>query len=83
MKIGVSAASRSFQKNYGDFCGNIFARVQQSIVMGPSGFLPRLHGFHRFLPHLWELFLFGLEASPANRVVLDPVGSSPLRGWHF
>lgn len=27
---------------------------------------PRLHGFHRFLPHLWELFYFA---------------RAPLLGW--
>ena len=45
--------------------------------------MPRLHGFHRFLPHLWELFI-ALLAMPASRVVCDPVWElSAGLGWQF
>lgn len=30
--------------------------------------MPRLHGFHRFLPHLWELFLWTLAGSIGLRM---------------
>ena len=49
-----------------EFFRNIFASQAFSGIIGTIGAnRPRLHGFHRFLPHLWELFLL------ANR---------PLRG---
>src|SRR5436853_5531907 len=44
--------------------------------------MPRLHGFHRFLPHLWELFVWlfrgaGLSETPQRRPVYT-AGSSPI-----
>jgi hypothetical protein len=48
--------------------------------------MPRLHGFHRFLPHLWELFYWaaGSPAAARPESVLGPVPSvvGSIRCWH-
>ncbi len=46
-----------FHKIVANFLHNIFAASQESSIMaGIGATAPRLHGFHRFLPRLWELF---------------------------
>jgi hypothetical protein len=41
----------------GNFLHNIFAASKElSMMAGIGATAPRLHGFHRFLPRLWELF---------------------------
>jgi hypothetical protein len=52
----------NFPKNYLDFRENIFAfRAQTDYHRAIGATMSRLHGFHRFLPHLWELFYCNLR----------------------
>jgi hypothetical protein len=47
------------------------------------GFLPRLHGFHRFLPRLWELFYCaktGFSAAIATTDGIPTGGDSQSTG---
>src|SRR6185369_10229234 len=64
----------------GDFSRNIFAMravIDYDRAIGVT--MPRLHGFHRFLPHLWQLFYLadGWLPGRARRAGLS---SGPSRG---
>jgi hypothetical protein len=80
---------------FGRFFENIFASQAFSGIIETIGAnRPRLHGFHRFLPHLWELFfaLKSLESKPAalfagNRSIASPPAAigyrTALGGGHL
>jgi hypothetical protein len=65
-------------QNYGIFLHNIFAAANESSMMaGIGASAPRLHGFHRFLPRLWELFF--RRVFTASRAAFTPrTASFPL-----
>jgi hypothetical protein len=49
------------------FSRNIFASLVYSSIMETIGAIAlRLHGFHRFLPRLWELFYCAVETDTAT-----------------
>jgi hypothetical protein len=62
------------------FFANIFALDRFSGNMETIGAnRPRLHGFHRFLPHLWELFYwFRCTASVSPAAVPEIAQIQPL-----
>jgi hypothetical protein len=57
----------TFPKIFRDFWRNIFATralIDYDRAIGVT--MPRLHGFHRFLPHLWELFYWAGLKPPSE-----------------
>src|SRR3954452_18190756 len=70
------SSDRRFRKNSGIFATiSLRASLQLIIIGGIGVIIPRLHGFHRFLPHLWELFYCAGELSYAV-VKADVTGGS-------
>jgi hypothetical protein len=60
-----------FSGNNCGFSENIFALYAlQDIIETIGANRPRLHGFHRFLPHLWELFYWPEQISLRRRLSL-------------
>ena len=69
-------------ENNADFCGNILAKaaaIDYHRAIGAN--MSRLHGFHRFLPHLWELFLLGGQRAGSSATPQGPLRLRPC--WHF
>jgi hypothetical protein len=56
--IGELPSPTRFPQNVENFLWNIFA-FEANIDYN----MPRLHGFHRFLPRLWELFFAPILAT--------------------